>query len=150
MGKPIPFIMLCFIPLCISAQPKVPPDTVTAPPPPWKHSVVSGLTLTQVSFTDWAQGGENALSYTLSVDGKSVYDNDKTNWSNAYKLAFGQTRLGDQGLRKTDDKIDLENVLTYKLGDYVNPYAAATMKTQFARGLQVRCLGGEDASLELL
>jgi hypothetical protein len=63
-----------------------------------------------------------------------VYDNDKTNWSNAYKVAFGQTRLGDQGLRKTDDKIDFETVLTYKLGGYVNPYAAATMKTQFARG----------------
>mgnify|MGYP003345152933 CR=1 FL=1 len=37
----------------------------------WKHSLVAGLTLTQVAFTDWAAGGENALSYTMSVDGKS-------------------------------------------------------------------------------
>jgi hypothetical protein len=28
----------------------------------WKHSMVAGLNLSQVGFTDWAQGGENALA----------------------------------------------------------------------------------------
>jgi hypothetical protein len=49
-------------------------------------------------------------------------------------LFFGQTRLGDQGLRKTDDIIDLASVFVYKLGVHINPYVAATMKTQFAKG----------------
>lgn len=100
----------------------------------WKHSLVSGLTLTQVAFTDWAQGGENALAYTLSADGKSIDEEENSNWTNTYKFAFGQTRLGSQGLRKTDDVIDLSTVFTYKLGTLINPYAAATMKTQFAKG----------------
>lgn len=115
-----------------SAQTPPPP-----PPPPeygWKHSLVTGLTLTQVSFTDWAQGGENALSYTIAADGKSADDELMSSWINAYKFAFGQTRLGNQGLRKSDDIIDLSTVFTYKLDAYVNPYAAATMKTQFAKG----------------
>ncbi|MDZ7290165.1 MAG: DUF3078 domain-containing protein [candidate division KSB1 bacterium] len=109
------------------------PDTVTTPKI-WTHSLVGGLNLTQVSFDNWAQGGENALAYALSMIGKSVCDRSKTNWETNYKFAFGQTRLGDQGLRKTDDKIDLETVLTYKLGTYINPYVAATLKTQFAKG----------------
>lgn len=100
----------------------------------WKHSLVTGLTLTQVAFTDWAQGGENALSYTLTADGKSVHEMEKTNWINTYKLAFGQTRLGGQGLRKTDDIIDLSSVFTYKLGTLINPYFSATARTQFANG----------------
>lgn len=107
------------------------------PPPPeygWKHGLVAGLTLTQVAFTDWTQGGENALSYTLSADGKSINDEITSNWSNAFKLAFGQTRLGGQSLRKTDDIIDLSSVFTYKLGTFINPYASATVKTQFAKG----------------
>jgi len=111
--------------------------TPPVPPPPeygWKHSLVSGLTLTQVAFTDWAQGGENALAYTVSADGKSVDDEAVTNWITLYKFAFGQTRLGDQGLRKTDDIIDLSTVFTYKVGSYVNPYAGLTLKTQFAKG----------------
>jgi len=111
--------------------------TQTVTPPPvygWKHSLVAGLTLTQVGFTDWAQGGENALAYTISADGKSIDEEEKSNWTNTYKFAFGQTRLSNQGLRKADDVIDLSTVFTYKLGTYINPYAAATMKTQFAKG----------------
>lgn len=112
----------------------------TEPPSPlpseWKHTLVTGLTVTQVSYTDWSQGGENALAYTLSVDGRSVMDRTTTNWSNSYKLAYGQTRLGSKGLRKTDDKIELESVLTYKLGTAVNPYASVTFKSQFDDGFK--------------
>lgn len=100
----------------------------------WKHSLVTALTLTQVTYTDWVQGGENALAYTLSAEGKSVDELDMSNWTTTYRFAFGQTRLGDQGLRKTDDIIDIATVLTYKLGSYINPYVAATLKTQFAHG----------------
>lgn len=104
--------------------------------PDWKHTLVAGITITQVSYTDWTQGGENALAYTLSIDGKSVQDLTMTNWSNSYKLAYGQTRLGSKGLRKTDDKIELESVLTYKIGTAVNPYASATFKSQFDDGFK--------------
>jgi hypothetical protein len=105
-------------------------------PPEWKHTVVAGLTMTQVSYTDWTQGGENALAYTITIDGKSEQDLVKTNWSNSYKLAYGQARLGSKGLRKTDDKIDLESVLTYKIATYVNPYISATFKSQFDDGFK--------------
>jgi hypothetical protein len=103
---------------------------------PWKHSVVGAFTFTQVSYSDWAQGGQNALAYAVALEGQSDRDAERTNWSNSYKFAFGQTRLGDQGLRKTDDKIDLQTVFTYKLGTHINPYVSATLKTQFAEGLK--------------
>jgi len=104
---------------------------------PWTHNLVSGLNLTQVSYSDsWAQGGENALAYAMSLFGKSADDLSKTNWTTSYKFAFGQTKLGDQGIRKTDDKIDIESNLTFKVGTYINPYVAATLKTQFAKGFE--------------
>lgn len=122
------FIMT--IPVLVCGQ----QDSIQAPTGPWAHNVVAGLTLTQVAFKDWAQGGENALSYTVSLDGKSQRTGESTNWINSYKLAFGQTRLGIQGLRKTDDKIDLESVLSSRMGNSLNPYASATLKSQFATG----------------
>lgn len=111
----------------------LPPDSASLPRP-WKHSVVSGLNLTQVAFKDWAQGGENALSYAVSINGRSMREDSSSLWTNTYKLAFGQARLGVQGLRKTDDKIDLESVVSYKLRTFVDPYASVTLKTQFALG----------------
>ncbi len=111
----------------------------------WKHSLVSGLLLTQMSYTDWAQGGENALAYTVTIDGKSVRDIEMTNWSNTYKIAYGQTRLGSKGFRKTDDKLEFESVLTYKMGTHVNPYASATFKSQFADGFKYDDVTGTKA-----
>jgi hypothetical protein len=120
-------------------------DTASAPVYGWVHSLVGTLTATQVAFTDWAQGGENALAWAIGGDGKSTNEQEQTSWTNSYKLGFGQTRLGDQGIRKTDDRVDLESMLTYKLGGKVNPYAAATLKTQFAKGYKYDAQGASTA-----
>ncbi|MBD3181793.1 DUF3078 domain-containing protein [Candidatus Poribacteria bacterium] len=107
-----------------------------APPKTLHHSIVAGLSLSQVAFQDWAKGGENSVAWTTTLDGKSTYDPEKINWANTYKFAFGQTKLGSDDFRKTDDNIDLESVFTYKTGFYINPYAAATLKTQFLKGYE--------------
>jgi hypothetical protein len=106
-----------------------------AQPEPWKHSLVGALNLTEVGFKDWAKGGEGALSWTLTFDGKSVNDLEKTNWTTSYKAAFGQTKLETQDdYRKTEDKLDVESVFAYKLSLYVNPFVSGTLKTQFDAG----------------
>ncbi|MGA9119420.1 MAG: DUF3078 domain-containing protein [Bacteroidota bacterium] len=106
----------------------------TVPQFGWNHTMLAGLNLTQVSFKDWAQGGENALSYAVYLNGNSTENEEAINWSNTYKFSFGQTRLGSQGIRKTDDQIYFESLLIYKMGVYVNPYVSATLRTQFAVG----------------
>jgi hypothetical protein len=102
----------------------------------WHHNIITGMNLTQVSFKDWAQGGENALAYSLWLKVNSIQTLEKTEWSSSGKFAFGQTRLSSQGLRKTDDEIFLQTLFIYKLGTYINPYVAATLRTQFATGYQ--------------
>jgi hypothetical protein len=117
------------------------------PPPPskwgWKHSVVSALTVTQIAFKDWAQGGENALSWTARLDGKSTLDDTSFTLGNSYKLVYGQAKIGQTKSRKTEDRIEFESVLTYKLGTYVNPYLGATLKTQFSTGVTIDAAGVE-------
>lgn len=128
-------ILLFLCNFALNAQQVNPlPSDSGSVPGPWKHSVVSGLNLTQIALKDWAQGGENALSYAVSINGRSMREDTSSLWTNTYKLAFGQARLGVQGLRKTDDKIDLESVISYKLRTFVDPYASVTLKTQFALG----------------
>jgi hypothetical protein len=123
------------------AQVQPPPPAQTAEIAPWKHNMIISANITQISFTDWAQGGENALAYALFLEGKSAYTEGVIDWVNSYKFGFGQAKLGSQGIRKTDDKIDLESVLTYKIGAYVNPYASATLKTQFTEGVTYDATG---------
>ena len=113
-------------------------DPVT---PVWSHQLVGNLTANQVALKDWAQGGEDALSWGLSVEGKSARERELTQWVTSYKLALGQTKLGDEEIRKTVDRIDLESTLTYKLDAFVDPYVAATLKTQFFEGYDYSAAG---------
>ena len=105
-----------------------------APAGPWTHKLVGAITATQVQLKDWSQGGEDALAWTVSLDGASNYESGRYNVANTYQFAFGQTKLGSGGVRKTDDRIDLSSTLTYMLGTILNPYVSATFKTQFAGG----------------
>lgn len=129
-----------------AAQPSIPPPPVPVPdstaPGPWKHAMVAGVTLTQIAFKDWTQGGENALSYAITLNGRSNRETENLTWSNIYKFSFGQARLGSQGLRKTDDKIDLESVLSINIDEPIDPYASLTLKTQFATGYKQEAATG--------
>jgi len=138
--KTVTSLLLLFVTslsLAQEPQPALPKMADTS----WKHTMIINANITQVSFTDWAQGGENALAYALFLEGKSTYAVDAIDWVNSYKFGFGQAKLAAQGIRKTDDKIDLESVLTYKIGTHINPFASASLKTQFAEGVMYDALG---------
>jgi hypothetical protein len=127
MKSILPALLLCTT--LLSAQQPA-PDTSS-----WRHSIVTSLAASEVSYTDWAQGGENALSWTGTLDGKSTSETAGYAWANTYNFAYGTTKLGSQGVRKTDDKIDIASTYVLKIDGLINPYVAATLKTQFAKGL---------------
>ena len=84
----------------------------------WKKNIVGSLNLTQVSFSNWTQGGEDAFAWQVILDNKFVNDQEKFNWATSGKFAFGKTKLGDSGFRKSIDEIKLESVLIYKYKNY--------------------------------
>jgi hypothetical protein len=100
----------------------------------WKNEVIGNLNLTQATFDNWSQGGDNSLAWQLNFSAKFIKDMEKYNWSNTGKVAFGKTKLGNQESRKSIDEIRLETVYTYKLNMYVNPYISAYGETQLAKG----------------
>jgi len=126
-------LILCSYALVASAQ-----DTTKVLTPVdtfgWKQKLQAMLTLTQASYSNWVQGGDDALAYTGTLDGKTIDNERMTNWTTAYHFAFGKTSLDGGGARKTDDIIDFSSVYSYKLDSLLNPYISATLLTQFAPG----------------
>jgi hypothetical protein len=134
------WLSICF-PLAVFAQEaKEDKDTLKYG---WTNSLIANLTLSQVSYTNWAAGGDNALAYNLLIDGKSVNEKAKTNWATNYIFAYGQARLGSVGLRKTDDRIDLASVLAYKMSEHYDPYGSVTFKSQFTTGYSYDASGNQ-------
>jgi hypothetical protein len=100
----------------------------------WKNELVGGINLSQTSFSNWVEGGENSMAWQLNLNFQFVNSQKKFNWANSGKLTFGQIKLGKEEIRKSIDEIKLESIVTYKLGILVDPYIALTGQTQFAPG----------------
>lgn len=111
------------------------PETQTSMPASlWTHQLVADLTANQVALKDWAAGGDDAFAWGFSFNGTSQRDTEANVWATFYKFAFAQNKLGDQDIRKTVDRIEVESALTMKLAFIVAPYVKTTVKTQAFRG----------------
>ncbi len=101
----------------------------------WKLGGITSLNFTQSSFTNWAAGGENALSASAFASLFGNYKKGNWTWDNNLDLAYGMLKSGDEKFRKNEDKIDL----TSKLGRYafLNHWyytAMVNFKSQFDDG----------------
>jgi hypothetical protein len=119
---------------CLAAVAAGAQEAEPAPASPWTHTLVGDVTANQVALKDWAQGGDNSLSWGYSLNGTSDRAIGSTVWSTTYKFAFGQNKLGDQAIRKVVDKLEVETSYTWKTERHLDPYLKATMKTQAFRG----------------
>ncbi len=100
----------------------------------WKKEMAVGVNLTQTSFDNYVQGGENTLAWQLNYNFKFENDQEHHNWVNSGKLNYGMNKVNDDEMKKSIDEIKLESVYTCKLGIAIDPFVAATGETQFAPG----------------
>jgi len=95
---------------------------------------IGSLNLTQSSFDNWTQGGENSFSWQLNFNMGLSWKYPQYDFSNTLKITYGKVRVGTAPSRKSVDEVKLESVFKYKIGLYVNPYASFIGGTQMTRG----------------
>ena len=100
----------------------------------WQKEAVGSFSFSQAHFDNWATGGENTFAHQFDLSGKLIYNNDQYVWTNTGKIAFGNSKIGEAGTKKTIDELRVESVLTYLWGFMVNPYLALKGETQLAPG----------------
>ena len=92
------------------------------------------LTASQVSYSNWAAGGDAALSYAAYINTSLVNNTKLYNVTLQGKFAFGQTKIGGEHVRNSLDRIEVESSTTIKKKKYLNPFASMQLLTQFTRG----------------
>ncbi len=100
----------------------------------WVPKAIVGFNISQLALSNWTQGGENSLTWTIT--GNLGYDYKSNDWnlSNNLKLAYGTTKLGGQGFRTNDNEFYLESVLSKKIEWVVNPFFSNIITTTIAPG----------------
>ncbi len=100
----------------------------------WVPKGIVGLNLSQISFENWTQGGDNSISFTFFSNFGIDYIADIWKWRNSLKFTYGRTKTGGEGYKTNDNEIFLESTLNRNGGWLFNPYFGFTARTAVAAG----------------
>lgn len=101
----------------------------------WQLNLVGGLNGAQASYNNWSQGGVNTVSVTASTVFDAKYRQNRFAYALATNFKYGQARLEDQGNRKTDDRVAVNNKFSYLFDSgHWSAFGNINFSTQFDRG----------------
>jgi len=101
---------------------------------PWSFSGFFSQQLNQMSFSNWAAGGENSFASTTMATFSANLKNDNFTWENSIAMAYGLTWTKSNSTRKSEDKIDFLSKIGRPVSDKLSISALANFKTQFTKG----------------
>jgi len=128
------FALLLFFATTLFAQDEAADTTAADTVSPWQSKGVLGFNLSQMAFSDWSQGGDDAMTYTFIGNFGLNYSGKVWNFKNSLKVAYGQTKLGDDDFITNDNEFYLESVVSRKFGWAVDPFFSNIVRTQVAPG----------------
>jgi len=123
--------MALFLVLSFSAISAQTPDSLKNK---WLPSLVTGLGINQVAFTNWGKGGENSIAWSLFGDFKLNRESDTWSFKNQIKAAYGRAKIGSGTYKTTDNDFYMEDVAIYNLGWAVSPFFSNSIRTQVTKG----------------
>lgn len=123
-------IVLALLTLTVNAQDAEPQAEVK----PWKFRGFFSSQLNQASFTNWAAGGQNAISNVNLLNLGADLKKGNITWENTLDLGYGILKIQDTPLRKSEDKIDLVSKFGRSLVNKWSATGLVNFKSQFYDG----------------
>ncbi|MGB0868037.1 MAG: DUF3078 domain-containing protein [Flavobacteriales bacterium] len=100
----------------------------------WKYDAVGTLQFTQLGLSNWAAGGEDALSLTGFVKANANYAKDGVEWENFAHLGYGLIKQGSRDFVKSDDKLEINSLYKRKAKGNWSYATLLNFKSQFDLG----------------
>lgn len=104
----------------------------------WMPSIVTGLNISQIAYKDWAKGGNDALTWTITGDFSLKRKTDILLFSTRLKAIYTRTKISDGQLQTADNEIYWEIVGALRLGWGVDPFFSNTVRTPITAGFNYK------------
>jgi hypothetical protein len=108
--------------------------TPVEPPKYWTNGLLTQIGFSQVSLTNWAEGGSGSIAMNAFLDGNANYARGKMIWENRIKGSYGFIQSFGDHYKKSDDKIQLGSKWGYKAIEKLYFSADFNFRTQFSPG----------------
>ena len=101
---------------------------------PWRYGGFNAVNFSQTALSNWAGGGENAISLNALVSYYLRYRRGSSAWDTNLDAGYGLLKQGDAPIRKNEDKVELNS--KYGRLAFGKFYYAGLLnfRTQFAPG----------------
>lgn len=109
----------------------------TSMKPGWNPRGTVSLNLSQMSFSNWTQGGDNSMSFASLGNFGVYYIHKGWDVSNKMKIAYGRAKTNDNYFT-TDNEFRFETVVIKKMGWKLNPYVSNEIRTSLANGFDYK------------
>lgn len=103
----------------------------------WEFENKAKLDVNEIAFVNWNAGGASSISGLIALETILNYTKGHLKWKNKSVLRYGINKQEDtEGIRKTEDLIELNSSLGYRTSKTSNWFYSAKMdfRTQFADG----------------
>ena len=104
----------------------------------WNTKNSIGLDINEAAFVNWNAGGNNSVAGLLKVEFVRFYNKFHILWNNEIFARYGLNQQEEKGLRKTDDKLEINSTFGYRKDTVTNWYYSVKLnfKTQFSEGFK--------------
>lgn len=126
------YLFFVFFSIQGSLSAQSPADTLK-----WTRNGAITFNFSNVGLSNWAAGGQNAISIGGLVDLKAVRSTNKSLWQSNFNLALGAAQIGKSGenlFKKTDDQLIMGSLYSYKLNTRWSLGTGLEVRTQVLPG----------------
>ncbi len=94
----------------------------------------TGINISQISFNNWSQGGENSLTWTLFGNFNLVTKSNIWTTKNTLKFAYGRIKVGENSFRTNENEFFIETIISRNAGWAVDPFFSNTIRSPITTG----------------
>ena len=100
----------------------------------WKKEGTFTFLANQATFNNWLAGGQSSISANISINYDLNYKKGDWSWDNKFLAGYGLTKIKEQELQKSDDRLQFNSLLGKKAFGLWYYSAFFNFKTQFDAG----------------
>lgn len=91
----------------------------------------------QATFNNWLAGGQSNISGNIGLNYDFNYKSENWNWDNKIIAGYGLTKIKDQDVQKSDDRLIINSLAGRKAGGYWFYSLFFNFQTQFDSGIDL-------------
>jgi len=114
---------------------RIPRRVVPVPVPKlWVLRSELALMVNQVSYANWAKGGNNNITFTTDLKASANYASGNIKWENSCWFVYGVQKAELMNIRKNQDRINLVSNLSHKAFKNFDYTLGLSLETQWFKG----------------